>query len=201
MTSLHSQLPFDGTTNNRIINDINLARSNEIRSEITKLEDQLRHFNKVLHRCQNVNTILTTSGLIILLGTTTVACGLGFGVVVAPVTLSLIAGIGGFGGICNESFKIVLVKNKISYLKKKIKHVEKYINESHYLFEKIRDDKIISLDEIQDFRKLMGEYAKKKPNIYEQKVKISDSQVRKLTIEKLKKDFLERGCPSGNKGL
>src|SRR5438093_7286793 len=166
--SLYPELPYDDATNNKIIYDVNTSRINEMNEWSKKLDEQLTHYNKILHRLKNINTFLFTTGLVFLLRTTAASCGLGVGVIVAPTTLGIIAGVGGFGVFCNETFKYMLVRNKINYLKKKIKHIEKYMFESYYLFQKITDDKIITLEEIQTFRKLEEEYTKQKHVIYEE---------------------------------
>jgi hypothetical protein len=53
-----------------------------------------------------------------------------------------------------------LVKKKIVKFKKKIEHIQEYISKSWFLFEKIREDSIISLQEIGEFRKLMEDFEK-----------------------------------------
>jgi len=43
---------------------------------------------------------------------------------------------------------------------RKIDHIQEYISKSWFLFEKIREDNIITLAELEEFRKLMDEYEK-----------------------------------------
>ena len=85
---------------------------------------------------------------------------LGFGAFSTPLILGIMAGVGDVGGIISESLVLGLIKKKIELFKKKIDHIQEYISKSWFLFEKIRGDGIITLQELDEFRKLMDQYEK-----------------------------------------
>ena len=85
---------------------------------------------------------------------------LGFGAFSTPLILGVMAAIGGAEGILSESLVLGVVKKKKELFKKKIDHIQEYISKSWFLFEKIRGDGIITLQGLDEFRKLMDQYEK-----------------------------------------
>src|SRR5208282_2154772 len=109
---------------------------------------------------KKTGNILKITSIIIVGGSAITSIILGFGALTTPLILGILAAIGAAEGIISESLILSLVKNKKELFKKKIDHIQEYISKSWFLFEKIREDSIITLDEVNEFRKLMDEYEK-----------------------------------------
>ena len=60
--------------------------------------------------------------------------------------------------VISNSLLLALVKKKQHKYKKRIAHINEYISKSWYLFEKIRSDGVISLQEVNEFRVLIEQY-------------------------------------------
>ena len=70
------------------------------------------------------------------------------------------AGVGGVEGILSEALVLGVVKKKIAKFSKKVEYIQEYISKSWYLFNKIKEDDIITLQEVEEFGKLMDQYEK-----------------------------------------
>src|SRR5437773_12298572 len=136
------------------------ARSKEIQGKRNELEKSLKHYKKILKRWKQIDSALKIGSVIIVggLGVTTIVLGIGF--LATPLILRILAAVGTSEGIISEAIVLGVVKKKVIKFKKKIEHIQEFISKSWFLFEKIREDSIISLQEIDEFRKLMDDYEK-----------------------------------------
>ena len=136
------------------------ARIKEIQCKRAELEKSLKHYKKILKRWKQIDSALKIGSIIIVggLGVTTIVLGIGF--LATPLILGILAAVGTSEGIISEAIVLGVVKKKVIKFKKKIEHIQEYISKSWFLFEKIREDSIINLQEIDEFRKLMDNYEK-----------------------------------------
>ena len=137
------------------------ARIKEIQGKRHELEMNLKHYKKILKRWKTIGNVLKITSIIIVGGCALGTMILGFGAMLVPITvLGALAAIGGAEGIITESLLLGLVKQKKEKFKEKIEHIQEYLSKSWFLFEKIREDSVISLEEINEFRKLLECYEK-----------------------------------------
>ena len=151
--------PFENVSEkyNKNLSD---ARIKEIQGKRNEMEKSLKHYKKILKRWKMIGNILKIGSIVIVGGVGITSIVLGFGALAAPITLGILAAIGASEGIISEAVVLGVVKKKLGKFKKKIEHIQEYISKSWFLFEKIRDDSIITLVEIDEFRKLMENYEK-----------------------------------------
>ena len=86
--------------------------------------------------------------IVILSGTNIASSVTGVGTFLSPLFVAIIAGIGAGESIISNSFLFALVKKKKHNYKKRIAHIHEYQSKAYHLYEKIRSDNIITLDEI-----------------------------------------------------
>ena len=151
--------PFENVSENYNKN-LSDARIKEIQGKRQEMEKSLRHYKKILKRWKMIGSMLKIGSIVIVGGIGITSIVLGFGAFALPITLGILATIGASEGIISEAVVLGVVKKKVSKFKKKIEHIQEYISKSWFLFEKIRDDSIITLVEIDEFRKLMENYEK-----------------------------------------
>ena len=156
---LDSSIAYENITD-KINKNLSDARIKEIQAKRHELEQNLKHYKKIIKRWKQFSNFLNYASLIILTGVGTSFMVLGFGAFTIPVVFGILAAIGTGEGIIHGGLTLGLVKKKKETFKKKIEHTQEYISKSWYLFEKIREDNIITLDEVNEFRKLMDQYEK-----------------------------------------
>src|SRR3981189_479813 len=151
--------PFENVSEkyNKNLSD---ARIKEIQGKRNELEKNLKHYKKILKRWKKIGNVLKIKSIIIVGGSAITSMVLGFGAFALPLVLAILAAVSGTEGIVSEAIVLGVVKKKVAKFKKKIEHIQEYISKSWFLFEKIRDDSIITLVEIDEFRKLMENYEK-----------------------------------------
>ena len=152
-------IPFENVSEkyNKNLSD---ARIKEIQGKRNELEKNLKHYKKILKRWKKIGNVLKVTSIIIVGGSAITSMVLGFGAFALPLVLAILAAVGGTEGIISEALVLGVVKKKVAKFKKKIEHIQEYISKSWFLFEKIREDSIITLQEIDEFRKLMENYEK-----------------------------------------
>src|SRR3981189_1499292 len=120
----------------------------------------LKHYKKILKRWKKIGNVLRISSIIIVGGCSVTTIVLGFGAFSSPLILAIMAGIGGVEGILSEALVLGVIKKKLSKFSKKVEYIQEYISKSWYLFNKIKEDDIVTLQEVDDFGKLMDQYEK-----------------------------------------
>src|SRR5277367_4441768 len=156
---LYPKIPYEDISD-KVNKNLSDSRSKEIQGKRNEMEKSLRHYKKILKRWKMIGNVLKIGSIIVVGGVGITSIVLGFGAFVLPITLGILAAIGATEGIISEAVVMGVVKKKVAKFKKKIEHIQEYISKSWFLFEKIREDSIISLVEIDEFRKLMENYEK-----------------------------------------
>ena len=192
---LYPEIPFENVSEkyNKNLSD---ARIKEIPGKRNEMEKSLRHYRKILKRWKLIGSVLKIGSIIIVGGIGVTSIVLGIGILAAPLTLGILAAIGAGEGIISEAIILGVVKKKLDKFKKKIKHIQEYISKSWFLFEKIREDSIITLLEIDEFRKLMENYEKGLSSESDEGeyIKLRESlrhQAQKEAKEEIKDDLLK----------
>src|SRR5277367_60805 len=152
-------------SDHQVNKNLSNARIKEIQVKRHELEQSLKHYKKILKRWKKFGNVLKITSLVFLSVST--VCGITglvlttAGIIIIPVLGIIVVGaVGSIEGVISETFVLGLIKKKTTLFKKKIDHIQEFISRSWYLFEKIRDDNIITLAEVEEFRKLMDEYEK-----------------------------------------
>src|SRR3981189_2482343 len=195
---LYPQIPYEDISD-KVNKNLSDARIKEIQGKRNEMEKNLKHYKKILKKWKQIGNVLKIGSIVIVGGIGVTSIVLGFGVLAAPLILGILAAIGASEGIISEAVVLGVVKKKVSKFKKKIEHIQEYISKSWFLFEKIRDDSIITLVEIDEFRKLMENYEKglstaSDPNGDSEYIKLRESlkhQAQKEAKEEIKDDLLK----------
>src|SRR3981189_1028401 len=120
----------------------------------------LKHYKKILKRWKKIGNVPRISSIIIVGGCSVTTIVLGVGAFSNPLILAIMAGVGGVEGIFSEALVLGGVKKKITKFSKKVECIQEYISKSWYLFNKIKEDGIVTLQEVDDFGKLMDQMKK-----------------------------------------
>ena len=147
-------IPYDDITLT-VEKNLSDARVKEIQSKRDMLNKDLIHYNKILKRWKRCNSVLKGISVVILTGNTMGSMVTEIGMFLSPLFVAIIAGFGASENVITNSLLLALVKKKQHKYKKRIAHIHEYISKSWYLFEKIRSDGVISLQEVNDFRVLI----------------------------------------------
>lgn len=150
-------IPYDDITLT-VEKNLSDARVKEIQSKRDMLNKDLIHYNKILKRWKRCDNAFKGISVVILCGTTMCSIVTGIDMFLSPLFVAIIAGIGASESIISNSLLLALVKKKQHKYKKRIAHINEYISKSWYLFEKIRSDGVISLQEVNEFRVLIEQY-------------------------------------------
>ena len=151
---------YNKNISDQVNKNLSDARIKEIQGKRNEMEKDLKHYKKILKRWKHLGNVLKISSIIIVGGSAVTSIILGFGSFTTPLILGILASIGATEGIISEGFILGIVKKKKELFKKKIDYIQEYISKSWFLFEKIREDNIISLEEVNEYRKLMQDYEK-----------------------------------------
>ena len=153
------KVPYEDISN-QVNKNLSDARIKEIQGKRNEMEKSLKHYKKILKRWKLIGSVLKIGSIVILGGVGISSIVLGIGFLATPLILGILAAVGTSEGIISEAIVLGVVKKKVIKFKKKIEHIQEYISKSWFLFEKIREDSIINLQEIDEFRKLMDNYEK-----------------------------------------
>jgi hypothetical protein len=157
-----------------------------------ELNKDLKKYNKIRLKWNKLSKIFDYSGIAIL-GTLGIASLTVASIATAGIAIPLVAGIalgvGDISGTIYEGLVMMLFEMKKKHIRRKINIVKSYIYRTEHLIEIIRSDKIITLEEIQNFRKLIDEYRNELESVQESKINIE--AIKKEIEKKAKKDLKE----------
>ena len=185
--SLYPKLESFDNVSERYNKNLSDARIKEIQGKRHEMEKSLKHYEKILKRWKLIENIVKCSSLTIVVGCGVVTT-LGFGGLVTPLIITIVSVCGASEGIMSQVIVEGVVNRRIVKFKKSIQHIKEYISKSWYLFEKIRSDGVISLQELDEFRVLMEKYeqgltAVDSVNADKEYVKLRDSLRHKVEKE------------------
>lgn len=193
-----------------IIKDLNKSRIDEMNTNLTMLEKDLKRYTKLLRRWKNTSKGLTISGAV-LIGFTSIASGvILFPSLAVPLVVPGILGISGvLEGTLLEGLNMSICQHRINYLDKKASLVKSYIDKLYYYTQKAKTDNVITLEEIEGFHRILDEYRKeltgiKVSGIDKKLIKKAqtevDKEMKNIFLEQMKEEIL-RSRLGGNSNL
>ena len=120
-----------------------------------EIKEMLKHYKKLKNRWNTIDSILKTTNLtftLIMAFSTAVSASL-----TVPVFVPIILGIVS----ASSSTGIIAIKyssKKKEYFKRKVRLIDEYLNKLYIFFEKSKADKIISVEEVEEFNMLLTEF-------------------------------------------
>jgi len=120
-----------------------------------EIKEMLKHYKKLKNRWNTIDSILKTTNLtftLIMTFSTAVSASL-----TVPVFVPIILGIVS----ASSSTGIIAIKyssKKKEYFKRKVRLIDEYLNKLYIFFEKSKADKIISVEEVEEFNMLLTEF-------------------------------------------
>src|SRR3977135_2206028 len=102
-------IPFENVSE-KYNKNLSYARIKEIQGKRQEMEKSLRHYKKILKKWKNIGNVLKVGSIIIVGGVGITSIILGFGALVLPITLGILATIGATKGIISEAIILGVVK-------------------------------------------------------------------------------------------
>ena len=153
---------------NKINKDLNIERLNHMIKEEKILEDLLIRYNRVKKSWGKADSIVKISGILIVIsgGASLIilTCLGGVGLIAASsmiIAQSVLIGIESLNGFITTMLSMRWTKRKKKEFRERIKLIEEYKNKLFYYTQKVREDGIITIDELQRFDLLLNEFNNK----------------------------------------
>ena len=140
---------------NNLLND---SRIKEMLNQRNQLINQLQHYKKLKYRWDTIDKTVKFGGIVVI-GLTSTAC-----IVLGAMfpTLLIIPIIFGASNIAESSLfgaiTVGLTEKKKKHFNNKIKIMQSYIDKLFHYIELTKEDRIITIEELNGFRKIMDEY-------------------------------------------
>ena len=153
-----------------LTNELNKERYDEMNDKYKEMHITLKHYTKLEKRWAKANNLLKLGAFSIGVSTSIAACLASSGLILpleviavsatSVLTTSMVVStsIGAFGAVDLVLAKIIsssFTSRKKKYYHNKVLIVKKYINRAYIFIEKARNDRIITLKELEDFRALL----------------------------------------------
>jgi hypothetical protein len=180
---------------------MNKSRIDEMSNKRHELERQLRHYIKIKKRWDKADSSLKITGTV-LAGSMAVAGAVVSGLtvpltipIVIPITLGAITAS---ETIITSGLVMGLTGRKKSFYREKINIIQSYLDKMFVYCEKVRQDGVITVEELEGFKHLMEEYqntinSKISNEEYDyEKIKREAEKEAKKEAEKKLKDILKR---------
>ena len=172
-------------TNTINIKQLSDARVNEMMNKKKELEKELKRYAKIRKRWGRADVGIKITGIV--LASTGAVAGILTGVIAGPLlipifvpSLPIIVGVlTASETILTGGLVIGLTSKKKAFYRDKCNLIQSYIDKMYLYIEKARNDNIITIEELDGFRKLMDEY----------NVAVRGIKVDKFDFDKLHKDI------------
>ena len=153
-----------------LVNELNQERLDEMNEKYREMHKTLRHYTKLEKRWTKANNILKLSALTLGVGTSVLACLASSGLVLpleviavsatSVLTSSMIVGtslgaVGALELIISKIITSTFTSKRKKYYHNKVLIVKKYIDHAYIFIEKARNDRMITLKELEDFRAIL----------------------------------------------
>ena len=194
---------LENMIDNKAEDKIQKIRSEIIINKCKELEKQTLHYNKLRSRWNKISSTLRISGVIIG-GTLTISAAIisSLSIVSIPIVIPITVGIiGSIQTTSSELLAFTYVKRKIKEYDNKLEKLNKFINRLWLFYHKSSNDKNITLDELDQFYKIIDEVESNKHNkvedikdsfnmdlIRSEAIKQAESESRIELINKLKEE-------------
>ena len=111
------------------------------------------------------------------------------GIAIPALVPAVIAGVGVTEGIISGGIGFGLIKKKIHKFSNKCDVISMYVNRLYHFYQKSIEDKKISIEEMEEYSKLIHEYE----SVISDLSTKDDSTNMSIHMEKLKTQGIERG--------
>ena len=200
-------LKTEAETLQMIDNALNNSRIVEMKNQRGILQKDLKRYTKLKRRWKKFDLALKISGITIigLTGITTAIVGTISAPLMIPLFVPLLPmGMGIIGAVETTIFSGIimgLTTKKKKFYDEKCKLIQSYLDKLFYYIEQARQDKIITMDELQGFRAIMDDYRIKVDGIegnpeidrdlFKQATKEAEKDIKKLIKKKLKDEIVQ----------
>ena len=145
-------------TNNQNIKELSNARVKEMLNKKQELEKDLRHYKKVRSHWTRLDSTIKIIGTV-----AAVSASLGATVTTmitgVPILIpAILAGIAALDGALTEIVVVGWTSRKKKIFREKCELIQSYIDKLYIYTEKCKQDNIITIEEIENFHKLIDEY-------------------------------------------
>ena len=146
------------------IKELSKARINEMLNQKATMEKTIKHLKKIKTRWGRIDVGIKVSGVI--LAASGAVAGVIVGTISGPLlipifvpSLPIIVGsLTAAETLITGGLVIGLTSKRKAYYREKIRIVQSYIDRMYLYIEKARSDNIITIEELEGFRRLMVEY-------------------------------------------
>jgi hypothetical protein len=156
-------------TNNHNLKLIHESRVSYMLDKQTEIKKQLKHYTKIGKRWGRLDVGIKVTGLAIatstVVGGAIAACLVAPGAVLVVGTLTasqlstlVITSLTAAETIVTGGLVIGLTSKKKAFYREKCSVIQSFLDRMYVYIEKVRDDHLISIDELDGFKKLIDEY-------------------------------------------
>src|SRR5438093_4633060 len=213
--TLYPVIKSESEVNIMIDKKLNESRISEMNNQKAILARDLKRYKKIKRRWNNADLALKIAG-------TALVCsgaiaGVCVGVIAPPLmiplfipTLPIIVGVlTAAEPAITSKFVIGLTSRKKVAYKKKCKIIQSCLDRMYYYILKCNEDGIISIDELEKFRKLVennrleinGVYDPiVDPDIFKEATKLAKKEIQKEAVEEMKKELINSRLPLPQNG-
>ena len=123
-----------------------------------ELEKMLTHITKVKNRWAKADVTIKIIGTSIVFISSTLAAIFSAGVLVSPIIISVLSSIAAIKTALTEGVMIGFTTKKKKFYRKKCNIIKEYINKLFLFSEKAREDRIITIEELTIFNRLVTSF-------------------------------------------
>ena len=123
-----------------------------------ELEKMLSHITKVKNRWAKADVTIKIIGTSIVFISSTLAAIFSAGVLVSPIIISVLSSIAAIKTALTEGVMIGFTTKKKKIYRKKCNIIKEYINKLFLFSEKAREDRIITIEELTIFNRLVTSF-------------------------------------------
>jgi hypothetical protein len=166
------------------------SRASEIRMKVNELKKDLAHYKKLKRKWKHAFNVVR--GVSISVGITAGAAVVvtasiaSSGIAIPALVPAVIAGVGVAEGVISGGIGFGLMKKKIHKFSNKCDTISMYVNRLYYFYQKAIDDGEISLQEMEEYSRLIHEYESAISEISNKNNNSSNVHFEKLKIKAMK---------------
>lgn len=134
------------------------SRQEYMKQKKAELERQLEHYTKIKDRWAKADVGIKITGTVTVVLTSVLASVFSAGITLtaSPIIAAVLSGIAAVKTALVETVMISLTTKRKKFYRKKCEIIKEYMNKFYLLYEKSREDNIITLEEITKFHELMN---------------------------------------------
>ena len=180
---------IESEKHSELLTKLSNQRGYIIQAEVKKLEDLVKHYEKVRRKWSKAQTVIrilgTGLGSVLAVGGTVLATVASSGIAV-PIIIP--AAIGGFGAVqtgISELTTNTLIKTKVKKYSNKIHVIEKYVNRLYHFYHLAIQDAEITVEEMAEYYKILDEYKNEMNGVIAKHEKEEEFDLNAIKMEAL----------------